>query len=60
MQKFEVSCLYTSRTCPFVAHKNKSVDIKTPSVIIHPRYTTIKDINDCYKSLRSGPWETEC
>ena len=59
MQKVEVSYLYTSRTCPFVAHKNKSVDIKTPSVIIRPRYTTIKDINDYYKSLRSGQWMTE-
>ena len=60
MQKVEVSYLYTSRTCPFVVSKNKSVDIKTLSVIIRPRYTTIKDINDYYKSLRSGKGMTEC
>lgn len=54
MNKIEVSYIYPSIRCPFDVHKNKSVDIKTPSVIIHPRYTTIKDINDYYKSLNNG------
>lgn len=54
MYKHEVSYLYPAIMRPGAENKNKSVDIKTPSVIIHPRCTTIKDINDYYKSSRNG------
>ena len=54
MYKHEVSYLYPAIMRPDVENKNKSVGIKTPSVIIRPRYTTIEDINDYYKSLNNG------